>query len=841
VLDLKFLNLLHLQHHICRQRRQSLLSATGGRESQKHDEMAKKARIHSKRIIRAAAGQASEEVVRAFSHSSTFQFPPCPFHLMASRMKRRRWIIALSLPVLGAALSWWALPWCMGLPAELATPRAASVRYLARDGTPLRQLLTNEGDRVSDVVAFAELPGLLIKATLAAEDRRFWSHEGVDLLAIARAVGDNASAGRVVSGASTIHQQLIKVASGQSQKRTLGVKLTEALQARRLAMCWPKERVLTEYLHRIHYGNLMTGCTSAASGYFNKPLPDLTLAECAFLAAIPQSPTRLNPFRNRDSIRPRQQTILKAMHKLGWISDEQLRVALAEPLKLQLYTGGFAAPHAVEMLKLQFKTSGDVRTTIDEALQRQVEQIIAARLAHLKERNVTQASAVVIENATGDLLALAGSRDFFASDGGQINGAWAPHSPGSAMKPFTYQLAFERGFTPASVLADLPIEYPTPTGTYRPENYAHRLYGPVTCRDALGNSLNIATVKLLVGLGGAEALLTRLQTLGLTTLTEPPAHYGLGLTIGNAPVRLIELANAFSCLARLGQSMPWRLIVDQPLEKARPLLRPEACYLIADILSDNQARTLTFGTHSPLRLPFRAAVKTGTSQSYRDNWTIGYTPDYTVAVWAGNFDNTPMQEVSGVTGAAPIWRDIMLHLHEHRSPSWYDEPPDIIRVRIDPRTGRQFTAQSPPSRLSREELFIKGNMPPAATQKDYDDRGRALLAPEFTTWVRSRDNWLGDLVTCPTNDVSPRPWLISHPIPGTVIQLDSDLPGGGRRLLLETEPSNTALEWQSDSLPVQRDGAQAYVILRPGRHTFTARDPATGQTQRTQIIVHEEE
>jgi len=409
------------------------------------------------------------------------------------------------------------------------------------------------------------------------------------------------------------------------------------------------------------------------------------------------------------------------------------------------------------------------------------------------------------------------------------------------MKPFTYQLAFERGFTPASVLADLPIEYPTPTGIYRPENYAHRLYGPVTCRDALGNSLNIATVKLLASLGGAEALLTRLQTLGLTTLTEPAGHYGLGLTIGNAPVRLIELANAYACLARLGQSMPWRLIADQPLEKARPLLHADACHLIADILSDNQARLLTFGTHSPLRLPFRAAVKTGTSQSYRDNWTLGYTPDYTAAVWAGNFDNTPMQEVSGVTGAAPIWRDIMLHLHEHRRPTWYDEPPGIIRARIDPRTGKQLTAQSPPSRLSREELFIKGSLPPAASQQDYDDRGRALLAPEFTAWVRSRDNWLGDLVTCPTNDATPRPWRISHPIPGTVIQLDPDLPGGGRRLLLETEPANAAIQWQSDSLPVQQDGDQAHVILRPGRHTFTARDPATGQTQRTQIIVHEEE
>jgi penicillin-binding protein 1C len=319
-------------------------------------------------------------------------------------------------------------------------------------------------------------------------------------------------------------------------------------------MSWSRERVLTEYLNRIHYGNLLTGCTAAASGYFNKPLRDLTLAECAFLAAIPQSPTRLNPFRNREAIRPRQERILQAMRELGMITDEQWRVAVAEPLVLQRYTGGFAAPHAVEMLRGRAKVAdGRVRTTINAALQRQVEKIIASRLATLKDRHVTQAAAVVIHNTSGEVLAMAGSRDFFAPDGGQINGAWVPHSPGSAMKPFTYQLAFERGFTPASVLADLPVEYPTPTGVYRPENYAHRIYGPVTCRDALGNSLNIATVKLLASLGGAETLLTRVQELGLSTLTESAEHYGLGLTIGNAPVRLIELANAYACLARLGE------------------------------------------------------------------------------------------------------------------------------------------------------------------------------------------------------------------------------------------------------------------------------------------------
>lgn len=759
-------------------------------------------------------------------------------------MIRRRWRLLLCLPPLAAALAWWGLPWCVALPAGLARPPTPSIRYLDRAGGPLRQLLTADGLRLGGPVALAEVPAPLVHATLAAEDRRFWQHGGVDLLAVARALRDNARAGRVVSGASTIHQQLVKLASGSLTGRTLGVKIREALQARRLAMAWSREHVLQEYLNRLPYGNLLTGCTAAASGYFDKPLADLSVAECALLAAVPQSPARLNPHRGGDALRARQRRILDAMLAQGWITAEQHRAAWAEPPVLRRFTGGFAAPHAVEMLRAQPALVGpqarQVRTTIDAALQRQVEVIIAARLSALAGRNVSHAAAVVIENATGEVLALAGSRDFFAPDGGQINGAWAPHSPGSAMKPLAYQLAFERGFTPASILCDLPVEYATPTGLYRPENYARRLYGPVTCRDALGNSLNISAVRLLHALGGAQVLVPRLHQLGLTTLTEPPEHYGLGLTLGNAPVRLLELANAYACLARLGLWQPWRLVAGPAPPPPTRLLDEAACYLVADILSDNQARQLTFGLHSPLRLPFRAAVKTGTSQSYRDNWTLGYTPDHTVAVWAGNFDNTPMQEVSGVTGAAPIWRDILLHLHQHRRPRWYDQPPGIVRARIDPRTGRRLTAQSPPARLSREDLFPAQNLPPAATRQDYDPRGRALLPADYARWVRSAENWLGDLVTCADTPPATTDWAISHPVPGTVVRLDADLPGGGRRLQLQTTPALPGITWECPTLPVRQDAGQAYVLLTPGEHHFTARDK-TGRAQRTHVIIHPEE
>ena len=751
---------------------------------------------------------------------------------MPRRLKRL--FFALLFAIGSFLIAWFGLPWLAPLPEALKEPLTPSTRFLTSDGKPLRLLLTDEGDRVSQVLRFEEIPTRLIQATLATEDKRFFEHGGVDLLAIARATRDNFLSQRVVSGASTIHQQLIKVATARPGKRGLWVKLIESLQARRLAMQWSKETVITEYLNRISYGNLMTGIASAAEGYFNKPLADLTPAECALLAAIPQSPTRYNPFRKLDAIQPRQQRILKKMHELGWLTPEQLSVALQEPIKLQRFHGGFEAPHVVEMLRTAPQETRV--TTLQSSLQHQVETIITQRLSSLKERHMTQAAVVVIENATGHILALAGSRDFLANDGGQINGAWVPHSPGSAIKPFTYLLALQRGATAASIVADLPIEFATPTGTYRPENYAHRLYGPMTYRQALGNSLNISAVKVLGSIGGEETLLNQLHELGLTTLTETADHYGLGLTIGNAPVRLVELANAYACLARLGKDRPWTLVAEASTPEITQRFDKSTCYILADILADNQARQLTFGQYSPLRLPFPVAVKTGTSTAYRDNWCVGYTPEFTVGVWAGNFDNTPMQEVSGITGAAPIWRDVFLELQRLYGVSWYQEPADIVHARIDPRTGNRLTPQAPPARVSRDEIFLKDHLPPLATVADYDDRGRALLRPEYANWLRSSDNWMGDLVSL-ENESRERPWHISNPIPGTVVQLDPDLPQGGSRLLLESTARH-ALHWECDTLPVLMDGQTPYLELKPGRHQIHAVDPVTQQRQSTYVIVH---
>lgn len=750
---------------------------------------------------------------------------------------RRCWKIVVITLLALAAGGWWGLPWLVPLPDELLKPPPASTLYLARDGTPLRHLLDENGHRSSPPATFAEIPQPLVHALLAAEDKRFFSHGGVDVIAIARAAWGNMQNKRIISGASTIHQQLIKNTSPRSGARTLWIKCVEALQARRLAMSWSHERVLAAYANRISFGNLMTGAATAASGYFHKPLSDLTPAECALLAALPQSPTRLNPFRNLDAVLPRQRRILDTMHALGWLNGEQHRVALSQNIVLQRFSGGFEAPHAIAMLR-STSSAPIVRTTLDLALQQQVEIIVAQRLESLRHRHVTHGAVVVIENATGAVRALAGSRDFFASNGGQLNGAWAPHSPGSAMKPFTYLIAFERGATPASIVADLPIEFVTPSGTYRPENYSLRSYGPMTYRHALGNSLNISAVRVLDSIGGAETLLPRLRELGLSTLTENATHYGLGLTIGNASVRLIELANAYACLARLGRFKPWTLQRDAPAFKEQRLLGENESWLIADILSDNQAREMSFGRHSVLRLPFKCAVKTGTSSSFRDNWTLGFTPEFTVGVWVGNFDNTPMQDVSGVTGAGPIFRDVMLHLHEKHPATWFAQPAAIKHARIDPRTGKRLTPQTPPARLSREEFFVSARMPAVAQASDYDARGRAILPREYADWVKSSANWLGDLVT--TAAVEARAQLrITHPIPGTVVILDPDIRNRGNRLLLQATGS-TQPRWSCPTLELLAEDHHTFAILKPGRHVIELHDEANGLSAKTFVIVQEE-
>jgi penicillin-binding protein 1C len=740
---------------------------------------------------------------------------------------------------LGLVALWAVIPF-VPLPENLFTGPVPSLEFVDRDNRPLR-LVMPDGGPFRERLTFAEIPLPLIHATLASEDRRFWQHAGVDWKASLRAVWQLAANRRIISGGSTITQQLIKQA--QPRPRTFRTKFIEAFQALRLEQVWDKQSILADYLNRIDYGNYNVGCAAAALFYFAKPLRDLSPAECALLAGLPQRPSRLNPYANFARARKRQQWILQRMNACGWLTDEDYRRAKAEPLCLAKPHRTFEAPHFIELLLAQepvrVQEDSRVRTSLDLELNRFAEETLDAQLSRLAAKNVRNGSIVVLDNQTGHVLAMVGSRDYFASDAGQVNGAWAVRSAGSALKPFTYLLAFEKGTTPASVVADVPTEFPTATGLFAPVNFNRHCYGPVRCRISLANSLNIAAVKVLELAGGPEALRRKMQDCGITTLVKDGEYYGLGLTIGNAEVRLLELANAYACLARLGQFKPYSLLCSSGgalARTSRQVADPTAAYLIADILSDNAARNMAFGAESPLRFDFPVACKTGTSSDFRDNWAFGYTPEFTVGVWVGNFDGSPMQNVSGVSGAAPILHSVFEHLHQCYGTSWYAVPAGVTETRIHAVTGKRVGPENHFRARSSDivhEKFVSSALPPFEEACDYDAFGRVRLGSDYDDWFASSDNWLGGRAVVDTEVSGVR---VVFPPPGTTIYLDPDLPNDGRRLYLQADGPSTLL-WTSSSLECRREGNQTIALLTEGRHDLAVRDPRTDAEARTWVNV----
>ncbi|MGV3532989.1 MAG: transglycosylase domain-containing protein, partial [Chthoniobacteraceae bacterium] len=433
-------------------------------------------------------------------------------------MKRRpRVLCGLS----AAALALSQTPRLMPIPAALQRPVTPSVEFTDRNGETLREVRVEE--RFVRTVDLHDVPDSVIHAMLAAEDKRFFQHRGMDWLRLARAAFSNVQRGRVVSGASTITQQLVKIS--EPRPRTLKTKVVEVLTALRLEQLWTKDEILAAYLSRVDFGNLNTGIASASAYYFDKPLADLTHAEAAFLAGLPRAPSRLNPHRNIAAAKRRQHVVLERMDEAGWLTPEQHARARSEALALRPQRRAFRTPHFVDLVTSRRRREGSTQTTLDLGVQSAAEGVVRARLLPLKAQDVGNAAVVVIDNQSGDVLAMVGSADFYDPVAGQVNGAWAPRSAGSTLKPFTYLLALERGATPATVFADIPAAFRTSTGMYRPANFNHRCRGPVRMRLALANSLNIPAVRALSEYGGPAALHQRLCDWGITTLPRPAHEY----------------------------------------------------------------------------------------------------------------------------------------------------------------------------------------------------------------------------------------------------------------------------------------------------------------------------
>ena len=731
------------------------------------------------------------------------------------------------------------------IPPALLRPPIQSIALLDRNGIPLRE--TRVAERFSHELALNEVPRNVIDAVLAAEDKRFYSHHGIDWLATGRALVAGLTHGRIVSGASTITQQLVKIS--ERRPRTWRAKIIESVTALRLEQSWSKEQILAAYLNRLDFGNLNIGLAAAADYYFGKPVSDLSDAEAAFLAGLPKNPRKLNPHVAAESARRRQLTVLERMRANRALDAARYERAIAESLALRPPQRRFRAPHFVEMVLRAVAGIGDpglrnnarntgpgssipatveLRTTLDFRLNEQVETIVRDRLAQLREQNVRNAAAVVIDNATGDVIALVGSENYFSPGAGQVNGAWAPRSAGSALKPFTYLLALERGATPATMVADVRTSFPAEGGFYRPENYNRRCYGPVRYRTALASSLNIPAVKVLVAAGGPGALHERLRECGLTTLNRPPEMYGLGLTLGNCEARLLEMTNAYASLARLGEFRPWRVLPNSTTQVHR-YSRPELVWQIADMLSDNSARTLAFGMNSALRFDYPVACKTGTSTDFRDNWTIAFTPEFSVGVWVGNFDGAPMREVSGVSGAGPILHAIFDYLHSNYGTSWYRTPEAIVERKIHPLTGKLLADNDP---RGVREKFVADRLPAAESAADYDDAGNVRLSAEYAEWFRSAENGIRDRTVLAN---APNELLITSPLAGSIYVVDPDVPSTRKIPLLAN--GSAKVEWRSDSLVCRSEDGVDFAVAAEGEHRLIAIDPATGKQTETRIRI----
>lgn len=589
-------------------------------------------------------------------------------------------------PVLGAVIGilfatlWVVLPFDRKPLYEIPT----SIRWCDRDGIPLRIRLS-EGDYDSVPTYIYHNDDWIAKAVVAAEDQRFWTHNGVDVRAVARSCKQTATSLRRISGASTLSMQLIRLSF--PRPRNLTTKGIEAFRALQMEQQLDKKEIISLYLNRAPFGANLVGIESASRRYFARGAHDLSLGEASLLAGLPQSPARFNPVRYPAAAKKRQAYVLNRMVTCHFITQEQMDNALKQPLRFPQNRYPFLAPHFCDMLSRKAANGAiDAKTTLDLTLQETVEESLAKYYPTLREQGIRGGAVVILDTKTSQVLAMVGSPDFRArTKGAQVNAAAAPRSAGSTLKPFAYAVAMDRGLlTPLRVLYDIPESY----SDYDPTNFDKSYSGIVTVRDSLIRSLNLPAIDVEKRIG-QPLFHAKLKELGLHTLSKPADHYGLGLVLGNAEVTLLDLTNAYACLARGGVYQPYQTIPTSPSAGTR-LFSNEVSWLISDILGGEERAMDASGTVADIRIP-RLAWKTGTSSGFRDAWTIAYNPDYVIGVWLGNPDGRSSKFLVGRKAATPIVWDICRRLYPSGSGPWFTKPDTIENREVCALSGQTPT------------------------------------------------------------------------------------------------------------------------------------------------------
>lgn len=644
-------------------------------------------------------------------------------------------------------------------------PQALTTKIFSRDGRLLYKIYRNQN---RSLVKLEDIPKSLVDATIAIEDREFWSHPGFSVRGILRAFTHNFQDDSGLQGGSTITQQLVKNAI-LSSEQTVTRKLKELILAIEVELMFSKPEILQMYFNEIPYGGVAYGAEEASQTYFGKSVKDLNLAEAALLAGLPTAPTRFSPQgANPEYAVYRQRQVLERMVADGYITSDAMRKAEREKIILKPPQNPILAPHFVMYVKDRLvekygtrmvEEGGlEVMTSLDLGIQELAQQSVRDEIDTLRSIRVTNGAALVTHPQSGEILAMVGSRDYFDTEhDGNVNVSLQLRQPGSSIKPITYALALRAGQTPASMIEDTPVTYPDGTNWYRPVNYDGQYHGVVTLRTALGSSFNIPAVKLL-NKYGVDNLINLAEAMGINTWKERN-RFGLSLTLGGGEVRMVDLAVVYGVFANQGlrvdlnpilhvktasgkvledfecvpnfQLLPKAIAADKTICNPKEVLSPVTAYQITDMLADNYARVPAFGPNSLLNIPgHQVAVKTGTTNDKRDNWAIGYTPEHVVAVWVGNNDNTPMDAVaSGITGATPIWNDIMTGiLNKSDKVMTFPTPSGLIPVEVCATNGLLPCRSCPTTRIQ----YFKPGTEPKVACRDGSSQPTYLTPPGYS-------------------------------------------------------------------------------------------------------------
>ncbi len=712
------------------------------------------------------------------------------------------------------------------LPDNLLDDLNGTPIFFDKDGEVIAQIATDEA-RVHIPVALGRMGEHLPAMTVALEDHRFPNHRGVDLYAVCAALYRTANHPGHLSGASTVSQQTIKLADKRKGRR-LRSKVRESVLALKLERAWDKDEILESYINRLDYGNRRLGPEAAAWAYFGKPASALGLAESIYLAGLPQSPTQHNPWLRPSNALAKYRRSLARLEILGLITAEQATRLAASPPVIRKDLPPNSAPAFVDALRrggFQPPTTASANnrhhTTLDAELQARAETILRSQLAAVNRHDVRNAGMVVIENATGAVRALASVASGDGLSEGAFNATLVPRHAGSTLKPFVYLLAIDsRKLTAASLLPDTPDAVGRVFPGYEPQNYNRRFAGPVRVRYALANSLNVPAV-LTLHTAGARKAYSLLTDWGLRT-RDKLEDLGAGFVLGNRKVRLLDLAAAYAGLARGGLAAPPSL-TNAIATPPRRLASTRATGIIADILADDRARSASFGRRSALDLPgHRAAVKTGTSSSHRDAWTVGFDRDHTVAVWVGNLNGRVMTGSLTIDSAAPAWRRMMLYLADRRESLPLPQS-GLDAVTIDSLAG---LIPCTDTKATVRELFLPGTEPEKNAEDFYTADGTPQLPEPYALWCASEHNHLG-AIPQPTPDAAPR---ILQPRDGSRFVLDPDLPLAQQHIALLAD---------SDSVVWEANGSRldsAFFPLKAGTWEITAR-AESGAISRATITI----